>query len=71
MNSLTDYKTKETESTVAIKPYTMEEINEMLDEAERDFEAGLGIPSEEVFREIEAAFWDTRKEPKAQARKVK
>ena len=32
----------------------MEEINDMLDEAERDFKAGKGIPSEEVFREIEA-----------------
>ena len=34
----------------------MEEINDMLDEAERDFKAGKGIPSEEVFREIEEAF---------------
>ena len=34
----------------------MDEINAMLDEAERNFEAGLGIPSEEVFRELEKEF---------------
>ena len=38
------------------KPYTMDEINAMLDEAERNFEAGLGVPSEEVFRELEKEF---------------
>ena len=32
-------------------PYTKEEINTMLDLAEADFEAGLGIPHEEVMRE--------------------
>ena len=31
-----------------LKPYTMEEINAMLDEAEADFAAGKGIPHEEV-----------------------
>ena len=39
-----------------VKPYTMEEINARLDEAERNFEAGLGIPSEDVFRELEEEF---------------
>ena len=39
-----------------VKPYTMEEINAMLDEAEQNFEAGLGIPSEDVFRELEEEF---------------
>ena len=33
-----------------LKPYTMEEINAMLDEAEADFAAGKGIPHEEVMR---------------------
>lgn len=37
-------------------PYTMDEINDMLDEAERNFEAGLGIPSNDVFRELEEEF---------------
>ena len=36
-----------------LKPYTMEEINAMLDEAEANFAAGKGIPHEEVMRE-----WD-------------
>lgn len=36
-----------------LKPMTMEEINAQLDRAERDFEAGLGIPHEEVMREWE------------------
>ena len=33
-----------------LKPYTMEEIHAMLDEAEADFAAGKGIPHEEVMR---------------------
>jgi len=36
-----------------VKPYTMEEINAMLDEAERDFAAGLGIPDEKVWRKYD------------------
>lgn len=33
-----------------LKPYTMEEINEMLDEAERDFEAGRCYNTEQVLQ---------------------
>ena len=36
-----------------MKPYTMEEINAMLDEAEAEIAAGIGTPHEEVMRE-----WD-------------
>lgn len=36
-----------------VKPYTMEEINAMIDEAEAEIAAGLGTPHEEVMRE-----WD-------------
>ena len=39
-----------------VRPYTREEINAMLDKAERNFENGLGIPSEEVFHELEEDF---------------
>lgn len=35
------------------KPYTMEEINTMLDAAEAEMTAGRGIPDEEVWRELE------------------
>ena len=36
-----------------LKPYTMEEINAMLDESEAEIVAGIGTPHEEVMRE-----WD-------------
>lgn len=36
-----------------LKPYTMEEINTMLDEAEAEIAAGVGSSHEEVMRE-----WD-------------
>ena len=45
---LIEYAKKEEYAPV---PYTKEEINTMLDLAEADFEAGLGIPHEEVMRE--------------------
>ena len=37
----------------ALKPYTMEEVNAMLDEAEAEIAAGIGTPHEDVMRE-----WD-------------
>ena len=36
-----------------MKRYTMDDINAMIDEAEREIAAGLGTPHEEVMRE-----WD-------------
>ena len=41
-----------------LRPLTMEEIDAMLDEAEAAFEAGLGIPNEVVFRQLEEDFAD-------------
>ncbi|MCR4848602.1 MAG: hypothetical protein K5920_07135 [Bacteroidales bacterium] len=38
------------------KPYTVEEINAMIDQAERESAAGLGQDSEEMFRELEEEF---------------
>jgi predicted transcriptional regulator len=38
------------------RAYTMDEINSMLDEAEANFEAGRGIPHEEVMRELREEF---------------
>ena len=35
------------------KRYTKAELNAMLDEAEANFAAGLGIPHEEVMREMD------------------
>ena len=37
----------------SLKRYTLEELNAMLDQAEADFAAGLGIPDEEVWREYD------------------
>ena len=37
----------------SLRPYTMEEINTILDVAEQNFEAGLDIPGEDVFRDLE------------------
>lgn len=39
-----------------LKPYTMEEINAMLDEAEANFAAGKGIPDEEAWDEWKEDF---------------
>ena len=39
-----------------LKPYTMEEINAMIDQSERDSVAGLGQDSEEMFGELEEEF---------------
>lgn len=38
------------------RPYTMEEVNAMLDSAEADFEAGRGIPDEEVWRRFDEKY---------------
>ena len=40
----------------SLKPYTMEEINARIDQAERESAAGLGQDSEEMFRELEDEF---------------
>lgn len=50
---LVEYAKKEEHVPV---PYTMEEVNAILDAAEANFEAGLGIPGEDVFRELEEEF---------------
>ncbi len=52
---LIEYAKKE-EATFALKQYTKEELNAMLDKVEADFKAGLGIPSEEVWREVDEEF---------------
>lgn len=43
---LTEYADKKEQ---ALKPFTMEEIDAMLDEAEQDFEAGNYLTQEDVF----------------------
>lgn len=53
-NHLIEQAKKEEDSE--LKPYTMEEINAMLDEAEANFAAGKGIPDEEAWDEWEEVF---------------
>ena len=49
---LADYAKKK-EAEYPLKRYTKAELNAMLDEAEANFEAGRGIPHEEVMREMD------------------
>ena len=44
---LADYAKKK-EEEYSLRPFTMEELNARIDQAEANFEAGLGIPDEEV-----------------------
>ena len=45
---------KQESEEYSLKPYTMEEINAMLDQAEADVAAGRTIPHDEVMRKWEA-----------------
>ena len=47
------YEEVEEEEKQRLTPYTMEEINAWLDEAEAEFDAGKGIPAEEADKEME------------------
>ena len=51
---LIEHAREEEESS--LKPYTMDEINAMLDEAEANFAAGLCQDFDEAMAEIEAEF---------------
>ena len=50
------YETLFDDEEMTLQPYTMDEINAMIDEAERESVAGLGQDSEEMFRELEEEF---------------
>ena len=52
MDNLIDNLTAE-DDDYSLKPYTMEEINAMLDEAEADFAAGRFIDDDDVWREYD------------------
>ena len=51
----------------SLRPFTMEELNARIDQAEAEIAAGLGTPHEEVMREWDE---DTRREPVNQARQT-
>ena len=48
------YESVKEESVTPLQPLTMEEIDAMLDEAERDFEAGEYLTQDEVFHQPKA-----------------
>lgn len=52
-----------------VKPYTIEEVNAMLDAAEAEIAAGIGTPNEEVMREMdeEIARWEAEEEAQKKA----
>ena len=39
-----------------LKPYSIEEIRSMIEQSRRDSAAGLGVDSDEMFRELEEEF---------------
>lgn len=59
---------QEKEQEYDLTPFTMDEIDAMLDEAEADFEAGRGIPHEQVMREMdeEIECWEQEKKEMAE-----
>ena len=54
MRWLGEHLIEQAEKSEEIKPYTMEEINAMIEESERDFEAGRCYSTEEVLQMSEA-----------------
>ena len=46
-------KAKEADEEYSLRPFTMEELNARIDQAEAEIAAGLGTPHEEVMREMD------------------
>ena len=46
-------KGKEADEEYSLRPFTMEELNARLDQAEAEIAAGLGIPDEEAWDDLE------------------
>ena len=51
-SQLAEYAKKK-EEEYSLRPYTMEELNARIDQAEAEIAAGLGTPHEEVMREMD------------------
>ena len=49
---LADYAKKK-EEEYSLRPFTMEELNARIDQAEANFKAGFGIPDEEAWDDLE------------------
>ena len=53
---LADHLYQQVREKKSVVPYTMEEINSRINQAEQESAAGLGQDSEEMFREMEEDF---------------
>ena len=61
-------KTKDTdEEEYSLRPFTMEELNARIDQAEAEIAAGLGIPDEEAWDDLEKEFALLEKEGREMA----
>ena len=49
-------KAKEADEEYSLRPFTMEELNARIDQAEAEIAAGLGIPDEEAWDDLEEEF---------------
>ena len=64
-------KTKETDDEeYSLRPFTMEELNARIDQAEAEIAAGLGIPDEEAWDDLEEEFALLEKEEREMAEVV-
>lgn len=54
---LADHLYQQVREKKSVIPYTMEELNNRIDQAEQESVAGLGQDSEEMFREMEEEFF--------------
>ena len=65
---LIEYAKKE--QSEQLRPYTMQELNARIDQAEAEIAAGLGTPHEEVMREMDEEIerWEQEELEMAEAR---
>ena len=60
-------KAKEADEEYSLRPFTMEELNARIDQAEAEIAAGFGIPDEEAWDDLEEEFALLEKEKREMA----
>lgn len=53
INAQSPYKVEAADEEYSLRPFTKEELNARIDQAEAEIAAGLGTPHEEVMREMD------------------
>ena len=66
---LADYAKKK-EEEYSLRPFTMEELNARIDQAEAEIAAGLGIPDEEAWDDLEEELALQEKEEREMAEAI-